>query len=760
MWNTNVEARINGHYVFNYTDGEKLAEALVAEKPNDLHAFPVNNQLLTEDGWKCIKDLSLTDKVMQWHESNNEFTFTLPSNIIIRNNNKQDLMYEFTGSFNFKMTTTSKHRILLLDKKENKYIPVLAEDLDKQKYAKYYIPLSSNFNLEKSLDISDNFIKLIVATQADGHLNKDSSAISFTFVKENKIKNLITLLDAENISYSLMKQFRKERYETTIRLNASTTTKSIRSFLTDKKEFSNKLLDLDLTQRLIFLNEIQYWDGTKTKYNTVIFDTTDHVSASIVSTLLHLSNLNSKSYRYIKETNFGSCEITRIVFSQRPATIPVKSLNIKTYTSTELVGCVSVPSTYILVKQDNSIFISGNCLDEITEVLTKKGWKSYSELTKDTFVAQYNPETQIINYTLPKNIIINEEYQGEMIEVKGDRLDMLLTPNHRCLIKDDYTYKTVLANELFQFKDTGIVPVTGLLNGNADVFSYLFQHLVDHFYKLNKKNKVIKKPTGLVFRSFNKEDLEDVQKACLLNNVSSYIIEKINKGSYKNDPQDGKIIYQIFLSYTPKNLEGFYLKHTTINTIQYKGTVWCLEVPTNYIVCRRNGKVFITGNSINAQKLGIDRNAAKSFGYAIMFGAAPEKLAKMLGITIERAEDLYNQYWEAVLPLKELKTKVEKFWTKTGKQYILGLDGRHLNVRSKHSLINLLFQSGGAILCKWSLVNACERLEELGLLGDPFVDSYDALKIFLMIIYHKQNCGFVLRNTSKTFLIAWKAKLC
>ena len=42
------------------------------------------------------------------------------------------------------------------------------------------------------------------------------------------------------------------------------------------------------------------------------------------------------------------------------------------------------------------------------------------------------------------------------------------------------------------------------------------------------------------------------------------------------------------------------------------------------------------------------------------------------------------------------------------------------------------------------MVNACEKLEELGLLGDPFEDSYDALKIFLMIIYHKQNCGFVL----------------
>ena len=31
----------------------------------------------------------------------------------------------------------------------------------------------------------------------------------------------------------------------------------------------------------------------------------------------------------------------------------------------------------------------------------------------------------------------------------------------------------------------------------------------------------------------------------------------------------------------------------------------------------------------------------------------------------------------------------------------------------------------------------CNRLEELGLLGDPFVDSEDAEKVFLMIVYHK-----------------------
>jgi site-specific DNA-methyltransferase (adenine-specific) len=35
----------------------------------------------------------------------------------------------------------------------------------------------------------------------------------------------------------------------------------------------------------------------------------------------------------------------------------------------------------------------------------------------------------------------------------------------------------------------------------------------------------------------------------------------------------------------------------TVTEIEYKGNVWCVEVPTGAFVARRNGKIFITGNS-------------------------------------------------------------------------------------------------------------------------------------------------------------------
>ena len=92
--------------------------------------------------------------------------------------------------------------------------------------------------------------------------------------------------------------------------------------------------------------------------------------------------------------------------------------------------------------------------------------------------------------------------------------------------------------------------------------------------------------------------------------------------------------------------------------------------------------------------------------------------------------------------LKELKDRVEKFWESTGKKYILSIDKRKLFVRSKHSLINLLFQSTGALIMKYGSLETAYRLDQKDLLGDPFFDSRDAKKIFSMIIYHKYYCGF------------------
>lgn len=132
----------------------------------------------------------------------------------------------------------------------------------------------------------------------------------------------------------------------------------------------------------------------------------------------------------------------------------------------------------------------------------------------------------------------------------------------------------------------------------------------------------------------------------------------------------------------------------------------------------------------------------------------------MLGISESAAKTLFNDYWDAVPALKELKEAVEKSWESNGKKYIRGLDGRRLVTRSKHSLINVLFQSGGAIAAKWSAVRMAQQMEELDILGDPFLHSTEDVKCWWMIHMHDEQqtaCHPALMNV-KSFSTEEEAK--
>lgn len=141
-------------------------------------------------------------------------------------------------------------------------------------------------------------------------------------------------------------------------------------------------------------------------------------------------------------------------------------------------------------------------------------------------------------------------------------------------------------------------------------------------------------------------------------------------------------------------------------------------------------------HSLNAKKLGIPRDQAKSVSYALMYGAAYQKLKKMLGLTDEQAKALFDAYWDAVEPLKNLRDAVGISWEARGKSFVIGVDGRKIVTRSKHSLLNALFQSGGVICAKYSTVFIYQLLEEQGYKCNPFKDK--TIDICGMIEYHDE----------------------
>lgn len=134
-----------------------------------------------------------------------------------------------------------------------------------------------------------------------------------------------------------------------------------------------------------------------------------------------------------------------------------------------------------------------------------------------------------------------------------------------------------------------------------------------------------------------------------------------------------------------------------------------------------------------------DRGPAKNVKYGITYGAQAPKVAKTIGSDMYTGQLVYDAFWEAAKPLALLKERLHDFWVKTGKKYILGIDGRKVPTRSPHAILNSLFQSGGVICAKRAMVIYDDLIEEEGLAVDFFVDDWKN-KSFVqqMIAYHDE----------------------
>ena len=145
-----------------------------------------------------------------------------------------------------------------------------------------------------------------------------------------------------------------------------------------------------------------------------------------------------------------------------------------------------------------------------------------------------------------------------------------------------------------------------------------------------------------------------------------------------------------------------------------------------------------------------ERAPAKSVKYGVTYGAQAAKVAKTIGSDMYTGQLVYDAFWEAAKPLALLKERLNEFWQRTGKKYILGIDGRKVPTRSAHAILNSLFQSGGVICAKRAMVIYDDLIEEHGLAVDFFMDDWRS-KSFVqqMIAYHDEAQLEVTRDLVK-----------
>lgn len=143
-------------------------------------------------------------------------------------------------------------------------------------------------------------------------------------------------------------------------------------------------------------------------------------------------------------------------------------------------------------------------------------------------------------------------------------------------------------------------------------------------------------------------------------------------------------------------------------------------------------------HTVSSIALDLSRTDTKSVNYAAIYGASGKKISQMLGVTQDRGEEILNGVWDNAPALTKLKQDTEQFWEQNG--HIIGIDGRIIKVRSKHSILNTLFQSAGVICAKYVTVYLMQELENQKYCISPFVGNPDVCS---MIEYHDENQLYV-----------------
>jgi len=106
-----------------------------------------------------------------------------------------------------------------------------------------------------------------------------------------------------------------------------------------------------------------------------------------------------------------------------------------------------------------------------------------------------------------------------------------------------------------------------------------------------------------------------------------------------------------------------------------------------------------------------DRDQAKTFIYAFLYGAGAAKIGSIVGVNKQQGQELIDRFLRNMPALNRIRKQVLKA-AEGGR--IKGMDGRTLLIRSPHAALNTLIQGAGATICKDWLVNMIQRINSTG----------------------------------------------
>ena len=159
--------------------------------------------------------------------------------------------------------------------------------------------------------------------------------------------------------------------------------------------------------------------------------------------------------------------------------------------------------------------------------------------------------------------------------------------------------------------------------------------------------------------------------------------------------------------WTVQNPETHSLVGTDASGLELRGLAHFMD-DQNFVNEILNGDV----HTANQKMAGLqNRDQAKTFIYALMYGAGAAKIGLIVGGDSKTGENLISKFMSNMPKFNLLKKKLTEA-SESG--MIRGLDGRLLHIRSEHASLNTLIQGSGAVICKQWLVQMIDKIQESG----------------------------------------------
>lgn len=281
------------------------------------------------------------------------------------------------------------------------------------------------------------------------------------------------------------------------------------------------------------------------------------------------------------------------------------------------------------------------------ELLTPFGWVNISEVDANTTVAQYNKDDGTIEFVKPVKVSHHHEDRTWLFESSDGKVRQSVSPHHRMYVERDKNPVVIEADNLtnsalsdVSFRLSG----TKVDSGNGFVFTDysadevelvegLFHDLAS--LSLSGLNGALTYLESVLGREIatrdsitnvstkHKSTVDWIQAACaLLGYTASYRTEKDNSDSD---------LYRVRISRNPHHSSCG--GSSVTRTENGPAEVYCVQVPSTFLVTRNQGSVTITGNCVHGYYIGYKFQIAYN-------NSTPERQKELYDFTVNMVHDL------------------------------------------------------------------------------------------------------------------------